>query len=153
MHAAVLDVDGNSYAFTARSGTGKSTHIRLWKKLLGDDISVVNGDKPIIKYENGEFFAYGTPWAGKEGWQTNSKTNLKKICFLERGMENKVVTENKKNSLSALLSQIYIPKNNNLYLLNILDITDKLIENTEFYRLRCNMDISAAETAFKGIMI
>ena len=150
LHGAVLDYNGEGVAFLAKSGTGKTTHITLWKKLLDSKITVINGDKPLIRNINGSFYAYGTPWAGKEGWQTNSRTKLKKICFLARGTENRIESEEKTEILTSLLSQIYLPKNNNCFV-KLLDLTDKFIKNTDFYRLWCNIDISAAKTAYKGM--
>lgn len=151
LHGAILDCCGTGIAFLAKSGIGKTTHITLWKKLLDDKITVINGDKPLVRNINGTFYAYGTPWAGKEGWQTNSKTELKKICFFMRGEENKIEPTDKKDVLNSLISQIYIPKNNNLYFINLLDLIGGLIENADFYRLWCNMDISAAKIAYEGM--
>ena len=83
LHAAILEYDGNAYAFLGRSGTGKSTHTGLWLKHL-QGVRIVNGDKPILqKTENG-FLAYGTPWMGKEGLGTNTVAPLKGLCFLEQ---------------------------------------------------------------------
>lgn len=52
MHGAVIEYDGRAYLFTAPSGTGKSTHIRLWRRFLGDAVQVVNGDKPLVRFES-----------------------------------------------------------------------------------------------------
>jgi hypothetical protein len=83
-HGVVIAYDrDDGYMFTAVSGTGKSTHARLWKKYLKDAVEVVNGDKPIIAVENKEAIAYGTPWAGKEGWQKNRGVRLKGICIIK----------------------------------------------------------------------
>ena len=54
MHGSVIAVDGRAYMFTARSGTGKSTHVRLWRKLFGDRAVMVNDDKPIIQISEAE---------------------------------------------------------------------------------------------------
>lgn len=48
MHGVVISWKGRGYMFTAPSGTGKSTHASLWKKYLGDDVEIINGDKPIL---------------------------------------------------------------------------------------------------------
>ena len=63
-HGAAIEYDGSAYLFTAPSGTGKTTHINLWRKYLGDKVDIINGDKPIIKV-NETATVYGTPWAGK----------------------------------------------------------------------------------------
>lgn len=151
LHAAVLDFCGEGIAFLAKSGVGKSTHIKLWKSLFGDKALVVNGDKPIVRKIDGVFYAYGTPWAGKEGWQTNTKTELKKICFLKRAAENKTEKIEKAESLNLLLGQIYIKKEKSLYLSELLDLVGELISSSEFYRVECNTNISAAKIACEGM--
>lgn len=66
MHAAVLEYDGRAYAFAASSGTGKSTHLLLWHRTLGNAVQTVNGDKPLLYASDAEVMACGTPWSGKE---------------------------------------------------------------------------------------
>ncbi|MBQ9116882.1 MAG: hypothetical protein IJY04_07635, partial [Clostridia bacterium] len=63
-HCSAIAVDGQAYAFTAKSGTGKSTHTALWRKAFGDRAVMVNDDKPIIGIKNGVATVYGTPWKG-----------------------------------------------------------------------------------------
>ena len=89
LHCSVLEYDGIAYAFLGRSGTGKSTHTKLWLKYLSPT-RVINGDKPIFEYVNGVFIAYGTPWMGKERWGTNTKAPLKALCFLEQAKVNAI---------------------------------------------------------------
>ncbi|MBO7293565.1 MAG: hypothetical protein J6V07_06500, partial [Clostridia bacterium] len=74
LHAALFAVGGEGIAIIAPAGTGKSTHLSLWRQLLGDGVTVVNGDKPLLRRApTGEgFLGYGTPFCGKEGWQTNT---------------------------------------------------------------------------------
>ena len=50
LHSACFDVDGVGVAFAAHSGTGKTTHMMLWQQLLGDRMTIVNGDKPIVRF-------------------------------------------------------------------------------------------------------
>ena len=59
MHGAVLSWRGKGYMFTAPSGTGKSTHLALWKKYLGDEVEIVNGDKPLLSVEGDVVSVYG----------------------------------------------------------------------------------------------
>ena len=54
-HGAAVEVNGKAYVFTAPSGTGKSTHIKLWMDALGEKVRVINGDKPILRKKDGGF--------------------------------------------------------------------------------------------------
>ena len=150
MHGVVADIKGEGVAFLAPSGTGKSTHAALWQKLLREEFTYVNGDKPLIRILNNRVYAYGTPWAGKENLHSNMKTELKKLCFIRRAEENSCVKLKKTEVLELLMKQIYLPYNAGSFLsfLNLLSI---FIENIEFYLINCNTNIDAAKTACEVI--
>ena len=150
MHAAVLDVDGKSYAFTARSGTGKSTHINLWKKLLGDKVVVVNGDKPILRFIDGELYIYGTPWCGKEGWNTNMRSTLKGLCFLERADNNSIKPLEKGECATRIMQQILMPTDP-FDAMATLELMDRMLMKVDTWLLGCNMDIEAAKIAYENM--
>lgn len=149
-HAAVIEVDGQGYAFTAKSGTGKSTHIALWKKYLGEKVQIVNGDKPIIRMIDGEFYAYGTPWCGKEGWNRNTMARLKGLAFLERAKENRIDLLPPGDSASRIMNQILIPKDS-LGAISTFDLVDKMINKVKCWVLGCNISIEAAQIAYQAM--
>lgn len=72
---AAITYKNYAYIFCAPSGTGKTTHISLWKKFLGKDVGIINGDKPFLSFENengqNRITVCGSPWAGKKLWQKN----------------------------------------------------------------------------------
>lgn len=113
MHGVVADVSGTGVAFLAESGVGKTTHSNLWQQLLGDKMIIINGDKPLVRIINDKVFAYGTPWAGKEGIHRNTKTQLKKICFIERADKNECIPISRDGALDKLLKYVYKPKYGN----------------------------------------
>lgn len=152
MHGVVVDVDGCGIAFLAKSGVGKSTHTQLWKEFLRDKLIIVNGDKPLVRIIDNKIFAYGTAWAGKEHIHKNTKTELKKICFIERSEKNECLPIEKNLVFERLIKQIYIPKDNSLLYLT-LGYIGTLIEKCDFYLIKCNTDISAAKTAYEGIAL
>lgn len=146
-HGAAVEYQNNAYVFAAPSGTGKTTHISLWKKHLGDSLSVINGDKPIIKAAQNDFTVYGTPWAGKEGLHNNIKAPLKAICFLKQGKQNKILRLDKSDALTRILKQVYMPKNKNA-LSQTLSLISNIIENIPIYLLECDISDNAFETSF-----
>lgn len=150
LHGVILETSGVGVALLARSGTGKSTHAALWLRLLGDKCRIINGDKPLVRRIDGGFLAFGTPWAGKEGIQQNAEVPLRKVCFIERSEENSIEQTTKKSALERLCSQVYLPKNSPL-MLTLIDTLDEFISECEFYIIRCNKDISAAEVAYRGL--
>lgn len=151
-HGAVLSVDGSGYAFTARSGVGKTTHTRLWLTHFGERAFYVNGDKPIIRFRDGVPMVYGTPWMGKESYGTNTACPLRGIAFLERGVENSAERAMVDDVASLLVSQVYIPRSGSTTLL-ALSLCDRILESVSLVRLSCNMDISAARVAAEAFGI
>ena len=106
MHGAVVAVDGQAYLFTAQSGTGKTTHTRLWMQQFGDRAVMVNGDKPLLHITNEGVTVYGTPWDGKEHLSTNTSCPLKALCILTRSETNHIERISKKEALSLSLIHI-----------------------------------------------
>lgn len=149
-HGSAVSVDGKGYIFTARSGTGKSTHTRLWREYFGERAVMINDDKPLIRICEADALVYGTPWDGKHRLSSNTSVPLKAICILERGKENNIEKISRASAYPMLLQQVNRP-DNALKMKKTLELIDSLADNTELYKLRCNMNISAAETAFNGM--
>ena len=149
LHAAILEYDGNAYAFLGRSGTGKSTHTGLWLKHVGGS-KIVNGDKPILEYKNGGFIAYGTPWMGKEGLGYNTSAPLKGLCFLEQAKENSVVKLTPKEAASRIFTQILFPEDET-NVTRTLELTDKLVTEIPCYLLKCDVSEEAVQKSFEAL--
>lgn len=150
MHCAVIEYEGRGYAFSAPSGTGKTTHIRLWQQVFGaDKVTIVNGDKPILRLIDGVFYAYGTPWCGKEGYNTNTRVPLCGLCFVTRGTENHIRRMTDEEVIPRLFSQIMVNDSTNLA--RQMELADLLLQKVPVYLLSCNMDPDAAEVAYRGM--
>lgn len=149
MHSAVISCDGRGYAFCAKSGTGKSTHIALWKQVLGDRVTIINGDKPLLR-QTPKFTAYGTPWCGKEGWGTRTSVPLNAICFLVRGTQNSIRRMEEPEIIQKLFHQLLIPETEDL-LTAEMDMVDHLIQEIPFFELTCNISEEAVWTAYQTL--
>lgn len=150
-HGVVIAYNGeDGYLFTAASGTGKSTHARLWKKYLKDAVEVVNGDKPMIVVENGQAIAYGTPWAGKEGWQKNRSVKLKGICIIEQGLQNEIHRVEPLQYLDTLFRQIHIPKNAEAAG-RTLELFDEFMTVVPLYVLKCDISEEAVKCSYEKL--
>lgn len=146
LHAAVIDVDGKCYAFSAKSGTGKSTHIMLWKKLFGERCKIVNGDKPIIRRIDGKFYACGTPWCGKENLGENMISPVAAFCFIERNEKNFVEDLSSNEILSRIFHQLIIPTDKHTQD-EFFALLDDFLGCTPAHLVHCNMDLQAAQVA------
>ncbi len=149
-HGSAVAVDGIGYLFTAKSGTGKSTHTRLWREYFGERAVTVNDDKPLIRITEKGAAVYGTPWNGKHRLSTNISVPLKSVCILERSAENKIEQITAKQAYNMLVQQVHKPKDPQK-LMKTLQLIDRFTEKVRLYRLGCNMDISAAETAYNAM--
>ena len=148
-HGSVVAVDDVGYLFTAKSGTGKSTHTRLWREYFGDRAVMVNDDKPLLHIAD-TVTAYGTPYNGKHRLGTNISVPLKAICILTRSADNHIEPITREQAYTMLLQQVYRPADM-LKMAKTLELVDRLADSVKLYQLGCNMDISAAKIAYEGM--
>lgn len=149
-HGSVLEYKGEAYLFTAPSGTGKSTHTRLWRECFGDEVIMINDDKPLLRFEKDGIYAYGTPWDGKHHISSNRNAKLKAICFLHQDKENHICKIDGGDALPMMMNQIYRPRNVEA-LLKTMDYVNVLIEKIPMYQMGCNMELGAARVAYEGM--
>ena len=148
-HGAVIAYDGSAYAVTARSGVGKTTHLRLWQKEFGDSVHILNGDKPILRIIDGRVYACGTPWRGTEGYGINEMLPLCGIGFLERAAENSQMPLKAHESVMRFMSQIYVPRAM-AGASGALALANRILGSVPLCELRVNMDAEAAHMAKKA---
>ena len=148
LHASAVVVDGEAYLFSAPSGTGKSTHTALWLKCFGERAFLLNDDKPALRLEDGKWYAYGTPWSGKEALNTNYRAPLKGICFLSRGEQNRIAPFTGANAIRSFLEQTVRPGAENARI-RIMELLDALFRAVPVWKMECNMELDAARLAFE----
>lgn len=152
MHGSVLAVDGKAYMFTAKSGTGKSTHVRLWRRLFGERTVMVNDDKPLVEVTKEGVNIYGTPWDGKHHLSNNMKAPLQAICILTRAKENHIREITPGEAVAMLIQQTYHPEDP-MGLMGVLELLNRLMKHVHFYVLGCNMEPEAAVISARGMGI
>ena len=149
-HSAIIVKDGKAYAITARSGVGKTTHMRLWLKAFGDEVYILNGDKPTVRKIDGTIYVAGTPWRGKEGYGRAGLVPLAGIAFLKRAAENFAECITPEQALDDFLAQIYVPKHSGA--IKTLALADEMLTRVPLIRLHVNMDISAPQVALDAFL-
>ena len=146
-HGSVVAVDGAAYLFTAKSGTGKSTHTRLWREVFGKRAVMINDDKPFLHVGEVGVTVFGSPWNGKHRLGSNIRVPLKAVCILERGAENVIRQIPANEALPMLLQQSSRPGDGSK-MGKYLTMIDRLTRKAAFYRLQCNMEPQAAQVAY-----
>ena len=150
VHGSTVAVDGRAYLFAAKSGTGKSTHTRLWREVFGDRAIMVNDDKPFLQITEREVLAYGSPWSGKHGLATNICVPLKGICSLRRGKENLIFSGSRSDLIALLRKQVHIPEDPALAERS-LELLDSVMQMVSLWEMECNKEPEAAVTAYSAM--
>lgn len=151
LHASAVILDGWAYLFSAPSGTGKSTHTTLWREVFGEDRALIlNDDKPALRFEEGRFYAYGTPWSGKTDMNINRRVPLAGICMLGRGECNEIEPFAGVQALHALLEQTVRPRDA-VKTVKLLGLLDKLFAQVPVWKMKCNMDPEAARVSYQAM--
>ena len=147
IHASAVVMDGYAYLFSAPCGTGKSTHTTMWREAFGDErVLMLNDDKPALRYEDGRWYAYGTPWSGKTDQNVNMKAPLGGVCILTRGQTNEIAPFGGSAAVFALLEQTARPNVANSRE-RLLELLDCLLKEVPVWKLRCTPTKDAAVVA------
>ncbi len=150
LHASALSYQGKGIAFTAPSGSGKTTHAILWEKRF--NAAVLNDDCPIIRCINGKAMAYGTPWSGSRHKCINSSAPLAAIVVIEQAPENSIHPLTIQSALPLLLPRLFLPFQNPSMMDTALSNAEKIVNDVSLYLLKCKPDFEAAELVHKCIM-
>ena len=150
-HGSSFKVGNYAFIVTARSGVGKSTHVHLLRQLLGNDLTYINDDKPLLEYKDDMFTLYSSPWNGKERRGNNIKAPLKAVIFLNRGNNTCNKLNNSEEVYFKLLSQIYLQKDK-AKREQALKIIDILLKKLSFYEINVNKELDAASLTYERII-
>lgn len=148
LHASAAALGGRAPLFSGPCGRGKSTHTRLWQQTFGEAVQVFNDDKPALRRLDGRWYAYGTPWCGKDGINLNQKWPLGGICFLEKSQENRIRRLPAAEALPLILAQTtYRLQPHSMELL--LASLDSLLREIPVFLLENRPEEAAARLSFE----
>ena len=149
-HSSSVCHNNGGVAFSAESGTGKSTHTKLWLQEF-DGSFILNDDTPVIhRGFDGNFYISGTPWAGTTGINKNVTVPLKAVVFLERGKDNSMEQISASEALKLMFKGVRTPLTVKM-LSALAETFNKLFVRVPVYKLKCNMDPAAAQLSCKTI--
>jgi hypothetical protein len=153
LHASAIEVDGLAYLFCGTSGIGKSTHTGLWRSLYGADrVRIINDDKPALRLVEDVWYAYGTPWSGRDDLQRNVRVPLAGICFLGQGQRNEIHPLEGAEAVHRILNQTVRPSEAHL-MLCLLESIDRLLARIPLWSLTCTPTEAAAELAYETMTL
>lgn len=149
LHSSAVELGGRAYLFSGPSGMGKSTHTRLWQQIFGDAAQIFNDDKPALRCLEGCWFAYGTPWCGKDGINQNKKVPLGGICFLKQAKENRIRRLGQQEALARLMGQTIHRMRSVENLDLMLHHLEKLVQRIPVYELENRPEPDAVRLSYE----
>lgn len=150
LHASCISYNGKGIAFTAPSGTGKSTHTQLWEKYKPGTI-VLNDDTPVLRFLDNKPVLYGTPWSGSQFKNQNAMAPLSAIVILEQAAESSVRQVNPKEAVAGLMPRLLLPYYDRTLMDLAIKTLDDIIAQVPVYHLKCRPDAEAVELVHQCI--
>lgn len=143
LHASVVRHNDVAYAFTAKSGTGKSTQVANWiQNIEGCDI--INDDNPIIRIIGNDAILYGSPWSGKTPCYRNQSVRLGALLQIKRDNHNYVTPQLPIIAFSTLLTGCSAMKWDEVLFQNVCSTASKVVERIKVAELHCLPDAQSA---------
>lgn len=152
IHSSVIVKDGGAVMFLGESGTGKSTHTRLWRENI-EDAKLLNDDSPIIRCVDGVPTVFGSAWSGKTPCYINKSFPIRGIVRLSQAPHNAMRRQSTISALGALLpscppSFAYDSELQD----NICDTLSEVLAKVPVYHLECLPDAAAAQLSYNTIL-
>ena len=147
----LIDQQELGYLFLGHSGTGKSTHARMWLEAF-DDAWLLNDDNPILRVmEDGEVRVYGSPWSGKTPCYNNAYARVGGIVKLSQAPHNKIRTISLPEAYAYMLSSASGLKMDRQMADGMYETIKHVITHVKCYHLDCLPNTEAAEVAQRGM--
>jgi hypothetical protein len=137
VHASGIDDHGAGYAFVGPAGAGKSTLVG--ELPLASGVTILGEDQVILRYQEGRFMVYGTPWHTNPARCSPGGGPLKKLFFLDRAADHGVEPCERMASIERLLQNAFVPYYNRAGVERILEALSCLAERVPFYTLGFQM--------------
>ena len=144
LHSSAVVCDGRAYLISGDSGAGKSTHAQLWLSTFGGDTRIINDDKPALRCIDGVWYAYGTPWCGKDGINRNEKAPLAGICFVKQASDNRIRRLTPAEGMQKILRQTIFWHDNESELDVFLGLLNSLLAQIPIFELENRPETAAA---------
>ncbi len=149
LHCALVEYDGMAFAVCATSGTGKTTHARLWRDYK--NALILNGDRALCRRTKKGWIAYGSPWSGTSGEQINRQAPLKALVILERAKNNSIFRLKNIDIFPNIFPHVLYPSWDREMTELAMDQLEDLLQSVPVYLLKCRPDVGAVETMYRAI--
>ena len=152
MHSSTIVADERAVLFLGESGTGKSTHTRLWRESIEGAI-LLNDDSPIVRIVDGEVRVYGSPWSGKTPCYKNEYYPIAGFCRLTQAPHNRIKRLLPLMAIGALLPSCPPIFAHDEHLQDLICSTiGKVLSSVGVFSLECLPNTEAAELSYNTIL-
>ena len=150
VHASVISHAGGGYMFLGKSGTGKSTHSRLWLDHI-DDTSLLNDDNPVVRLVDGKAYIYGTPWSGKTPCYKNEVLPLRAVVRLSQAPYNRISKSAPLQAFASLMPACSCMRWDGSSVSHLHKTVEQVISRVPGYHLVCLPDADAAKVCHDAV--
>jgi len=150
IHSCIIEFNGVGILFSAASGTGKSTHARLWQKVF-PTTKIINGDNGFCRIIENTPIIFSTPWCGDSNQYTDKSIPIKAIVFLEQAYTNSIEQLNELDSFLYLSARCYLPFWDEELINKSLEVVKTLTTEVDCYLLKCLPDHDAVRIVYDEI--
>ena len=156
-HAAVVSYQGRGYMFLGKSGTGKSTHARLWLKHVAG-AELMNDDNPVVRFYGAAegvpgAVVFGSPWSGKTPCYRNVQAPIGGIVLLSQAPYNKIVRLRGVQAYAALVTSISGKRWDKRIADGLHATENSLAKNVPVWHLECLPDEAAAQLCNETVSV
>lgn len=151
VHSSAIVCNGRAVLFLGESGTGKSTHTRLWRENIAGAV-LLNDDSPFIGFVDGRATAFGAPWSGKTPCYKQEHYPIAAIVRLSQAPHNAIRPLRSVHAIGALLPSLTPAFGYDDELQDrMLATLSKIISQVPVYHLECLPDAAAARLSYDTV--
>ncbi len=149
-HASVIRYEDGGYMFLGKSGTGKSTHSRMWLENI-DGATLLNDDNPIVRVVDGKAYIYGSPWSGKTPCYKNEVVPLKAVVRIVRAPHNRAVRLGPLQAYASLKPSCSCMRWDGPSTDHLHKTVEKVVSGVACWNMECLPDADAARTCRNAV--
>jgi len=151
LHASVTRYEGRGNLFFGVSGTGKSTHSRLWHEFVPES-DLMNDDNPVIRFEDGKCLVYGSPWSGKTLCYRNVVAPVNALVRLEQFPENRIARLEPLQAYASVIAAVSTIRWNHDVMSLLVPTIERVAMTVPCFLLKCRPDEEAVQVCKKAII-